>query len=136
METSAKKFNVFSQRENCFELLNLTFLLFLLQGHFGPNPDNRRHMHLDKQTNQNTEEGNFNHCVFFNLSLLWSRTMQRNWVIATNSNFLIPISLQSFQIWINLSNRIYNLKYLGSIPSGCKDIVVENQKFVAKTQLP
>ena len=31
-----------------------------------------------------------------------------------------------FQIWINWSNRIYTLKYVGSKRSGCKDIGVEN----------
>ena len=51
---------------------------------------------------------------------------QRNCVFATNSDFLIPISLQHsivdlwyFKLWI-VSNNL-SLKYLRFTPSSCKD---------------
>ena len=65
---------------------------------------------------------------------------QRNWVCATNSNFLIPISLQPdsvvflFQTYIIWYNRIHCLKYLRSTTSGCKDIRIRKLEFVTKTQ--
>ena len=63
----------------------------------------------------------------------------RNWVFATNSDFLIPISLQptvadlrNLEEWIMLSDNL-SLKYLRFTPLGCKDIEIIKIKFVAKT---
>ena len=50
----------------------------------------------------------------------------RNWVFATNPNFLIPI--------IITSNIIHSLKYLRSTTLGCKYIGIRKSEFVAKTQ--
>ena len=72
--------------------------------------------------------------------------MQRNWVFATNSNFLIPISMQPdvanlwyfkpliFQTCIIWSNRIHSLKYLRFTTLGCKDKGIRKSEFVTKTQ--
>ena len=65
----------------------------------------------------------------------------RNWVFATNSNFLILISVQPdgfptliFQTEIFWPNRIESLKYLRATTLGCKDIGIRKSEFVAKTQ--
>ena len=65
--------------------------------------------------------------------------LQRNWVFATNSNFQVPISLQSdsVNLWylkLRLFNLIHNLKYLRSAIFGSKDIGIRKSEFVAKTQ--
>ena len=66
-----------------------------------------------------------------------------NWVSATNSDFLIPLSLQPnvvdlryFTLWIR-SVRLSSssLKYQRFSLSGCKDIGNSKYEFVAKTQL-
>ena len=66
---------------------------------------------------------------------------QRNWVFTTNSNFLIPISLQSdgvdlwyFKIEIFWSNIMISLKYQRSTTLGCQDTGYRKSEFVAKTQ--
>ena len=62
----------------------------------------------------------------------------RNWVFATNSDFLIPISLQpdgvNLQYFKLSSNRIHSLKYQRSPTLNCKDIGIRKSGFVAKTQ--
>ena len=57
------------------------------------------------------------------------RGIERNWVSATNSDFLVPISLQSnvidlkyFKLWILLYQIIFSLEYKWFKPLGCKDI--------------
>ena len=79
---------------------------------------------------------------FFNVqrSALIEFLRQKNWVFATNSNFITPISSQSH--CINLcyfrlfwSNRIHSLKYQSSTTSCCKKIEMRKSEFVAKTQL-
>ncbi len=64
--------------------------------------------------------------------------MERNWVFATNSEFIIPISLEPnvanlwyFKLW---SNKIHSLKYLRFTTLESKDIGFRNAEFVAKTQ--
>ena len=42
-----------------------------------------------------------------------------------------PMIFQTQIIW---SNRIHSLKYLRSATLGCKDTVIKNSEFVAKTQ--
>ena len=65
--------------------------------------------------------------------------VERKWVFATNSNFLIPISLQHdgappFDI-SNLDYfRILSLKYLRSMTLDYKDIGIRKSKFVTKNQ--
>ena len=62
--------------------------------------------------------------------------IQRNWVFATNSNFLILLSLQPliFQTYVISWNRIYSLKYLRYTTLGSEDIGISKSEFVAKTQ--
>ena len=66
--------------------------------------------------------------------------LKRNWVFATNSNFLILISLQPDGVFFHFklsfsdpTNFIW-LKCLRSLRLGCKDIDIRKSKFVAKTQ--
>ena len=63
---------------------------------------------------------------------------KRKWVFATNSDFLIAISLQPnfvnlryFKLWIMLDQ--IGLKYHRFTSSGCKDIGIRKFEFVAKT---
>jgi len=70
------------------------------------------------------------------------RSWERNWVFATNSEFLIPISLEPnvvnlwyFKLIIIWSNRIHSLKYLRSTTLESKDKVFKKAEFVAKTHL-
>jgi len=71
--------------------------------------------------------------IFFN---------QRNWVLATNSDFLIPISFEPYiiNLWYfklifsNLSNRSHSLKCQMSTPLDYKDIGIRKLEFVTKTQ--
>ena len=68
----------------------------------------------------------------------------RNWVIATNADFLIPLiplSLQPNVVWPLIfqtmnSDRLNNqsLKYQRFTPSGFRDIGIGKLGFVAKTQ--
>ena len=69
---------------------------------------------------------------------VWS-VWQRNWVFATNSDFLITISsepnavdLRYFKLWILLDER--SLKYQRFTPSGGKNIGINKSEFVTKTQ--
>ena len=55
-------------------------------------------------------------------------TLQRNWVFATNSHFLIPLSLQPdkfdpliFKTIYSVRSKNLSLKYQKSTPSVCKD---------------
>jgi len=67
---------------------------------------------------------------------------QRNWVFATNSDFLIVIYNLATRfprplIFQNINSgrsKSLSLKYQRFTPSGCKDIGVRKCKFVAKTQ--
>ena len=74
------------------------------------------------------------HYLYVKFDMFW----QRNWVLVTNSNFLIPISLQShdetgdIKLWIR--SRNLSLTYQRFTSSGCKDIGYRNFEFVAKTQ--
>ena len=68
-----------------------------------------------------------------------SNYKKRNWVLATNLDFLNPISLQFnvgdlwyFKLWILLD--VDSLKYWRFTPSGCKDIGIRKSELVAKTQ--
>ena len=65
----------------------------------------------------------------------------RNWVFATNSDFLIPISLDCnvvnlliFQTISSVRSNNISLKYQRFTTLGFKDIVIINSEFVAKTQ--
>ena len=60
-----------------------------------------------------------------------------NWVLATMSNFIIPISFQPliFQTWTNWFNRIHSLKYLRYATLGCEDIAIRKPEFEAKTHV-
>ena len=62
--------------------------------------------------------------------------MQRKWVFVTNSDFLIPISLQLNVVDIlndsDSSNNL-SLKYQRFKPSGCHNIDIRTFKFVVKT---
>ena len=65
---------------------------------------------------------------------------QRNWVFATKSNFLIPLSLRPegliFQIFIIWFNIIHSLvKYLRSMTLYLFDIGIRESEFVEKTQI-
>ena len=65
---------------------------------------------------------------------------QRNWVFATNSDFLIPLSLQPNVLdlryfIISVGSNSLSLKYQRFNPSGCKDIGIRKISFEAKTQL-
>ena len=69
--------------------------------------------------------------------------MQRNWVFATNSNFLIFISLQPdiLNLWyfklilFDLTELIHSFKYLRSATLGSKDKgIITKSEFVAQTQ--
>ena len=71
-----------------------------------------------------------------------SLIFERNWVFATNSNFLIPISLQSdgvnlYYFKLRLSDItefiVWNI-YLRYSTMGYKDIGIRKSEFVAKTQ--
>ena len=73
-----------------------------------------------------------------NLQKKIKKNSQRSWVFDTNSDFLIPISLQPnvvdlryFKLWILLHQIIlvWNIKTSGSI-----DIGIRTFEFVAKTQ--
>ena len=67
---------------------------------------------------------------------------ERNWVFATNSNLLIPISLQAdganlwyFKLILILSISINSLKYLRSTTLAYKDIKIRKPEFMAKKLL-
>ena len=65
---------------------------------------------------------------------------ERNWVLATNLNVLIPKSLQSdgVNLWFLITtiwyNRIHSFKYLRSTTSDRNDIGVRKSEFLGKTQ--
>jgi len=59
---------------------------------------------------------------------LWEK--QRNWVFATNSDFLTPISL-IFQTMNSVWSNCCSLKYHRFTPSNCKDIGIRTFEFVA-----
>ena len=67
------------------------------------------------------------------------KTIKRKWVLATNSDFLTPISLEpdvvhlwfsNYEILLDLS---LSLKYQRFETQGSKDIGVRKSEFVAKT---
>ena len=76
------------------------------------------------------------HYLYVKFDMFW----QRNWVLVTNSNFLIPISLQyhdetgDIKLWIRSSNL--SLTYQRFTSSGCKDKGLRNFEFVAKNPIP
>ena len=48
--------------------------------------------------------------------------LQRNWIFATNSNFLIHVvDLSYFKLWILVRSNSPGWKYRRVTPSGCKD---------------
>ena len=57
--------------------------------------------------------------------------LERNWVLATNSDFQIAISLKPDGVWTKI---IHILKYLRSLTLKCKDIGIRKSEFVTKTQ--
>ena len=79
--------------------------------------------------------------VIKEINVFFSTFKQKNWVFATNSNLIIPISLQPYgaNLWYFklrlLSISINSLKYLRSTTMGYKDIEIRKSEFVAKTQL-
>ena len=80
---------------------------------------------------------------FFWCEITPSMRKQRNWVFATNSDFLIPISLDSnlvkpltFQTMTSVWWNNISLKYQRLTTLGSKDIGIRKSEFVmAKTQL-
>ena len=74
-------------------------------------------------------------------SWFW-RKFKRNWIFATNPNFLIPTSLHVawwcklliFQTYIIWSNRAHSFTYLRTTTSGCIEIGIRKEECVAKTQ--
>ena len=72
---------------------------------------------------------------------IYSMRMQRNWVLATISNFLIPFSLQLnvvdlgyYILLILLDKLTLSLTYQKFTPSGFKDKGIRIFECVAKTQ--
>ena len=61
---------------------------------------------------------------------------ERNWVFATNSDFLFPISLQPnlFQTMNSVGLNNLRLKYRWFPPLGCIDIGIKKIECAAKTQ--
>ena len=66
---------------------------------------------------------------------------QRNWLFATNSDFLISISFDSnvvnlwnFKLWLLLDQKNISLKYQWFTTLGSKDIGIRNSEFVAMSQ--
>ncbi len=97
----------------------------------------------------------FHYAVRFRNSLVWvcnleasfgvklrtSMRKQRNWVFATNSDFLIPISLDSnlvkpltFQTMTSVKSYNISLKYQRFTTLGSKDIGMRKTEFVARIQ--
>ena len=61
--------------------------------------------------------------------------MKRNRLFATNSDLLIPISLDSFQTMTFVRSKNISLKYQRFTTLGSKDIGIRKSEFVAKSQL-
>ena len=69
------------------------------------------------------------------------KTTERNWVFATNSDFLSPyiFAIQCrrpliFQTMNSVSSNSLSLKQQMFAPSGCKDIGIWKLEFVGKTK--
>ena len=61
--------------------------------------------------------------------------MKRNRLFATNSDLLIPISLDSFLTMTFVRSKNISLKYQRFTTLGSKDIGIRKSEFVAKSQL-
>ena len=85
---------------------------------------------------------NSQHFIFLQFIFFDSLVTKKNWVFATNSDFITPIFMQpdicrrsfKFQTMHCVRSNKLSLKYLRFTPSGWKNTGIRKFFFVAKTQ--